>query len=33
LVGDLPSHIEGESRIRPWDEAIWRKPFLSGEAK
>jgi hypothetical protein len=32
LVGDLPQDIQGESRIRRAGEAIWSKPFLSGEA-
>jgi hypothetical protein len=32
LVGDLPQHIEGTSRIRRGGEVIWEKPFLSGEA-
>lgn len=30
-VGDLPSHIEGMSRIRRGGEVLWEKPFLSGE--
>ena len=32
LVGSVPSHIEGVSRIRRGDAVIWEKPFLSGEA-
>ncbi len=32
LVGELPAHIEGTSRIRRAGEVIWEKPFLSGEA-
>lgn len=32
LVGDLPEHIEGTSRIRRNGEVVWEKPFLSGEA-
>ena len=32
LTGDLPQHVEGESRIVRDGEVIWRKPFLSGEA-
>lgn len=31
LLGDLPQHVEGESRIRRGGEIVWRKPFLSGE--
>jgi len=31
LVGDLPADIQGVSRIRRGKEAIWEKPFLSGE--
>lgn len=31
LVGTLPQHIEGRSRILRDGEAIWEKPFLSGE--
>jgi hypothetical protein len=30
-VGDLPSHIEGTSRIIRDGEVLWQKPFLSGE--
>lgn len=32
LVGDLPAHVEGISRIRRGGEVIWERPFLSGEA-
>ncbi len=32
LVGDLPAHIEGTSRIRRDGAVVWEKPFLSGEA-
>ncbi len=32
LLGDLPEHIEGVSRILRKGETIWEKPFLSGEA-
>jgi len=32
LLGDLPSHIEGLTRIRRDGEIVWEKPFLSGEA-
>lgn len=32
LVGELPDHVEGTSRIRRGDEVIFEKPFLSGEA-
>jgi hypothetical protein len=32
LVGDLPKHVEGVSRIRDADgEVRWEKPFVSGE--
>ena len=30
-VGDLPSHIEGVSRILRDGQVLWEKPFLSGE--
>ncbi|GHA14511.1 hypothetical protein GCM10007989_06510 [Devosia pacifica] len=30
-LGELPAHIEGRSRILRDGEAIWEKPFLSGE--
>jgi len=32
LVGTLPEHIEGASRIHRDGEVLWEKPFLSGEA-
>ena len=32
LLGDLPQHVEGTSRILRDGRAIWEKPFLSGEA-
>jgi hypothetical protein len=32
LVGDLPSHVSGTSRILRDGRTIWEKPFLSGEA-
>ncbi len=32
FVGDLPQHLEGESRIVRNGEVLWRKPFLTGEA-
>jgi hypothetical protein len=31
-LGELPQHVEGESRIRRDGEVIWNKPFVSGEA-
>ncbi len=31
LVGELPAHIEGVSRIRRGREIVFEKPFLSGE--
>lgn len=31
LVGPLPAHIAGMSRIRRDSQTIWEKPFLSGE--
>jgi hypothetical protein len=31
LVGPLPGHVEGTSRIRRDGQVIWEKPFLSGE--
>ena len=31
LVGDLPSHVEGTSRILREGQVLWEKPFLSGE--
>jgi hypothetical protein len=32
LVGDLPEHLEGTSRIVRDGEVVWEKPFLTGEA-
>lgn len=32
LVGDLPDHVEGASRVIRAGAVIWEKPFLSGEA-
>jgi len=32
LVGRLPEHVEGMSRIRRNGAVAWEKPFLSGEA-
>jgi hypothetical protein len=32
LLGDLPAHVEGASRIVRDGETIWEKPFVSGEA-
>lgn len=32
LVGDVPDHVEGTSRIRRDGQVIWEQPFLSGEA-
>ena len=32
LVGALPDHVEGISRIRRGNETIFEQPFLSGEA-
>lgn len=32
LIGDLPEDVRGTSRIRRGGEAVWEKPFLSGEA-
>jgi len=32
LLGDLPDHVEGTSRILRGDEVVWEKPFVSGEA-
>ena len=31
LIGDLPSEVQGVSRIRRGKEVIWEKMFLSGE--
>ena len=30
-LGDLPSHVEGMSRIYRDGQVVWEKPFLSGE--
>lgn len=32
LLGDLPRHVEGTSRVIRDGKVIWEKPFLSGEA-
>jgi hypothetical protein len=32
LIGDLPSDVQGTSRIRRGGAVLWEKPFLSGEA-
>lgn len=32
LLGELPAHVEGTSRILRDGETIWEKPFVSGEA-
>lgn len=32
LVGELPDHIEGTSRVIRDGQVLWEKPFLSGEA-
>lgn len=32
LVGELPAHVEGTSRVIRGDKVIFEKPFLSGEA-
>ncbi|MFQ3789386.1 AraD1 family protein [Halomonas sp. A29] len=32
LVGDLPEHLEGVSRVVRGNETVWEKPFLTGEA-
>lgn len=32
LLGELPAHVEGTSRILRDGVTIWEKPFLSGEA-
>src|SRR5690606_9942561 len=32
LIGDLPEHVEGTSKVRRGEEVIFEKPFLSGEA-
>ncbi len=31
LTGELPSHVEGTSRIWRGNEILWEKPFISGE--
>ncbi|MBZ0330798.1 FAH family protein [Halomonas sp. ANAO-440] len=32
LIGELPDHLEGVSRIVRGGETVWEKPFLTGEA-
>ncbi len=32
LVGELPAHLEGVSRIVRGSDTLWEKPFLTGEA-
>ncbi|MGY6565319.1 AraD1 family protein [Halomonas sp. KM-1] len=32
LIGELPAHLEGTSRIVRGSETVWQKPFLTGEA-
>lgn len=32
LLGPLPAHVEGNSRIWRGGKVVWEKPFLSGEA-
>jgi len=32
LIGALPDHVEGTSRILREGKTVWEKPFLSGEA-
>ena len=32
LIGELPEHLEGVSRIVRDGETLWEKPFLTGEA-
>jgi hypothetical protein len=32
LIGDLPDHVEGTSRVYRGNRVIFEKPFLSGEA-
>ncbi len=32
LLGEVPEHIEGTSKIARDGQTIWEKPFLSGEA-
>ncbi len=31
LTGDLPSHVQGTSRIWRGNDVLWEKPFISGE--
>ncbi|SNY98564.1 AraD1 family protein [Halomonas sp. hl-4] len=31
LIGELPDHLEGTSRIQRSGEIVWEKPFLTGE--
>lgn len=31
LVGNLPSHLEGQVRIRRQGAVVWEKPFMTGE--
>ena len=31
MVGELPAHLEGVSRIVRDNETVWEKPFLTGE--
>jgi hypothetical protein len=32
LLGEVPEHIEGSSKVLRDGETLWEKPFLSGEA-
>ncbi|MBI3146086.1 MAG: FAH family protein [Pseudogulbenkiania sp.] len=32
FIGELPAHLEGESRILRNGETLWKKPFVTGEA-
>ena len=32
IIGELPQHLQGESRIMRDKEVLWAKPFLTGEA-
>lgn len=32
MIGELPSHLEGTSRIVREGQTLWEKPFLTGEA-
>lgn len=32
LIGELPAHLEGTSRITRSGQTLWEKPFLTGEA-